>query len=47
MTPGTDGCKSGTQYKPDVPCQHQGATMGGGAFVSVALVKPEPADAKK
>ena len=47
QTPGTDGCKSGSQYKPDVPCQYQGATMGGGAFVSVALVKPEPAAAKK
>ena len=43
QTPGTDGCKTGSQYNPDVPCQYQGATMGGGAFVSVALVKPEPA----
>jgi len=34
------------QYKPDVPCQYQGASMGGGAYISVALVKPEPA-AKK
>jgi len=46
MTPGTDGCKTGSQYNPDVPCQYQGATMGGGAFISVALVKAEPA-AKK
>jgi hypothetical protein len=27
---GTDGCKGGSQYKPDVPCQYQGAKMGGG-----------------
>jgi hypothetical protein len=30
MRPGSDGCKKGTQYKPDVPCQWQGPTMGGG-----------------
>jgi len=33
--PGTDGCKSGTQYKPDVPCQYQGAVKGGGGSVEV------------
>jgi hypothetical protein len=27
---GSDGCKGGTQYKPDVPCQYQGAKIGGG-----------------
>jgi len=27
---GSDGCKTGTQYKPDVPCQYQGTKMGGG-----------------
>jgi hypothetical protein len=43
MTPGADGCKGGTQFSPSVPCQLQGASMGGGAYVSVALVKPEPA----
>lgn len=43
MTPGSDGCKKGTQYNPDVPCQYQGATKGGGANIIVALVKPEPA----
>jgi hypothetical protein len=36
---GKSGCKSGTQYKPDVPCQYQGPTMGGGALIKVSLVK--------
>jgi len=27
---GNDGCKTGTQYDPDVPCQAQGRTSGGG-----------------
>jgi hypothetical protein len=35
---GGSGCKSGTQYKPDVACQYQGPTMGGGSIVRVALV---------
>ena len=35
MTPGTDGCKAGTQYKPDVPCQVQGSAKGGGSTVVV------------
>jgi hypothetical protein len=39
QTPGKDGCKSGTQYKPDVPCQWQGTVMGGGTKVMVSLVK--------
>ena len=31
MAPGKDGCKAGPdQYHPDVPCQYQGSTMGGG-----------------
>lgn len=37
MTPGTEGCKSGTQYKPDVPCQFQGVVKGGGGLVEVYL----------
>jgi len=36
---GKTGCKGGTQYKPDVACQYQGPTMGGGSVVQVALVK--------
>ena len=36
---GEKGCKSGTQYKPDVPCQYQGPYMGGGSVVRVALVR--------
>lgn len=35
---GTDGCKAGTQYKPDVICQYQGPTKGGGSVVVVTLV---------
>lgn len=35
---GRDGCKGGTQYNPDVPCQFQGTVMGGGARIVVALV---------
>jgi len=38
IAPGKTGCKSGTQYKPDVPCQYQGATMGGGGAYRVQLV---------
>lgn len=36
---GGSGCKAGTQYAPDVPCQYQGAVMGGGSAVKVSLVK--------
>lgn len=44
MTPGSDGCKSGTQYDPDVPCQVQGVVMGGGNNdVVVELFGVEPA----
>jgi hypothetical protein len=38
MQPGKDGCKGGTQYKPDVPCQYQGPTMSGGSQVTVRLL---------
>jgi hypothetical protein len=31
MAPGKDGCKTGAQNNPDVPCQWQGTVMGGGA----------------
>ena len=30
---GKSGCKDGTQYDPDVPCQWQGTTKGGGGHV--------------
>lgn len=36
--PGKTGCKSGSQFKPDVPCQYQGPVMGGGTTFTVALV---------
>jgi len=37
---GGTGCKAGTQYKPDVPCQYQGDTMGGGkSAIRVSLVQ--------
>lgn len=36
---GKFGCKGGTQYKPDVPCQYQGTVMGGGnVLVKVSLL---------
>ena len=38
IKPGGSGCKSGSQYKPDVPCQYQGSVMGGGTHFTVALV---------
>ena len=38
ISKGTDGCKSGTQYKPDVACQYQGAVKGGGGTVNVTLL---------
>lgn len=40
---GTAGCKTGSQYKPDVPCQYQGPTKGGGGKVEIVLLQPEPA----
>ena len=43
MTPGSDGCKSGGQYNPDVPCQIQGDVMGGGDNdVLIELLELEP-----
>lgn len=38
IAPGGIGCKGGTQYKPDVPCQFQGAIKGGGGTVNVILL---------
>ncbi len=35
IKPGPEGCKAGTQYKPDVPCQYQGPTMSGGSNIAV------------
>jgi len=43
---GDKGCKHGTQYKPDVPCQWQGNVMGGGTTVEVVYSPPMPARAK-
>jgi hypothetical protein len=40
---GKTGCKGGTQYKPDVPCQYQGPKKGGGGKVDVILLQPVPA----
>ena len=40
ITPGNDGCKGGTQYNPDVPCQWQGTKMGGGSSISLSIVNP-------
>ena len=37
MSKGTDGCKSGSQYAPDVPCQYQGAVKGGGGAAEIVL----------
>lgn len=38
IPPGGPGCKGGSQYNPDVPCQWQGSVMGGGSRVKVSLV---------
>lgn len=35
---GSAGCKTGTQYKPDVPCQAQGSSLGGGGTVKINLL---------
>lgn len=35
---GKTGCKTGTQYAPDVPCQWQGPTKGGGGQVTISLL---------
>lgn len=37
ISKGKNGCKTGTQSKPDVPCQHQSTTMGGGSAVTVTV----------
>lgn len=34
---GSDGCKSGTQSNPDVPCQYQGSVKGGGGSAEIVL----------
>jgi hypothetical protein len=35
---GRDGCKKGPdQYHPDVPCQYQGTTIGGGTSVTITI----------
>lgn len=38
ISKGADGCKTGSQYNPDVPCQYQGTVMGGGSSMTVSLV---------
>jgi len=38
IQPGGPGCKAGTQYKPDVPCQYQGSALGGGTVITVKLL---------
>ena len=42
ISPGGPGCKAGTQYKPDVPCQYQGVTKGGGAVVTITVLQEQP-----
>ena len=39
-TPGSAGCKSGTQYQPAVPCQAQGKHKGGGGSILVKVLAP-------
>ena len=34
---GKEGCKEGTQYDPDVPCQYQGLVKGGGETITIQL----------
>jgi len=38
IKPGGPGCKAGSQYKPDVPCQAQGPLVGGGGAVQINLL---------
>ena len=38
ISSGSAGCKAGSQYKPEVPCQYQGPLRGGGGTVVVTLV---------
>lgn len=35
---GSTGCKTGSQYKPDVPCQAQGSNLGGGGSVTINIL---------
>lgn len=37
ISKGKTGCKKGTQYDPDVPCQVQGTVKGGGGSLEVKL----------
>lgn len=37
-TPGSAGCKSGSQYNPDVPCQYQSTARGGGSESTITLL---------
>ena len=39
LAPGRSGCKSGTQYAPDVPCQYQGSILGGAGLYDVTFEK--------
>lgn len=39
ISKGKHGCKSGTQYDPDVPCQWQGPTKSGGGHVTISLLR--------
>lgn len=39
ISKGKEGCKAGTQYKPDVFCQYQGKVLGGGAGATIYLNK--------
>lgn len=38
ISKGKQGCKTGTQYNPDVPCQWQGPHKGGGGNATIVLV---------
>ena len=40
ISPGSSGCKTGSQYKPDVICQFQGSTMGGGGITATVTLQP-------
>ena len=38
ISPGPQGCKAGTQYDPDPPCQWQGPTKGGAGTAAIKLL---------
>lgn len=40
ISPGSSGCKTGNQYKPDVICQLQGPKMGGGGVTATVALNP-------